>query len=221
MTEPRSDDRAEARKEAARLLGLDVERLSPADALRVDLVSSLRLVVDSEQASILSGGAADVARLNVAVASLIALLPNSKLPEPKPADGGPSDPRVHMWNSYLAARRRGEIAKAESTYEGALREVERLRAEVEALKAGAAAPTVPNGTGVVPKGPVEPALDNVVPLARPTTAHQCAVAPQPPKPAPQPQAANMVDLRAGYNNAEEPWRGFVGGRPYDRWSDNR
>ena len=46
-------------------------------SLRVDMVSALRLVIDSEQASILSGGSADLGKLNVAVQSLIALLPVS------------------------------------------------------------------------------------------------------------------------------------------------
>jgi hypothetical protein len=53
MTEPRNDDRTQARGEAATLLGVDIDHLSAADGLRVDMVSALRLVIDSEQASIL------------------------------------------------------------------------------------------------------------------------------------------------------------------------
>jgi hypothetical protein len=44
MTEPRSDDRTQARREAATLLGVDIDHLSAADGLRVDMVSALRLV---------------------------------------------------------------------------------------------------------------------------------------------------------------------------------
>jgi hypothetical protein len=70
-----ADDRAQARQEAAILLGIDVENLSAADGLRVDMVSALRLCIDHEQANVLSGGSADLAKLNIAVQSLIALLP--------------------------------------------------------------------------------------------------------------------------------------------------
>jgi hypothetical protein len=113
-----ADDRAQARREAATLLGVDIDHLSPADGLRIDMVSALRLVIDSEQASILSGGSADLGKLNVAVSSLIALLPGRELPEPKPVDGGPNDPRTIMWETYLAMRKRGELADPTSTYEG-------------------------------------------------------------------------------------------------------
>jgi hypothetical protein len=104
MTEPRNDDRAQARREAAALLGVDIERLSPADNLRVDMVSALRLVIDSEQASVLDGGSADLGKLNVAMQSLIALLPGRELPEPA---SNREDPREAMWATYKQMRDRG------------------------------------------------------------------------------------------------------------------
>jgi hypothetical protein len=205
-----SDDRAQARREAAVLLGLDVERLGPADVLRVDLVSSLRLVVDAEMGSVLSGNSADVARLNVAVASLIALLPGQKLAEPAPAEGGPSDPRQIMLRTYMEMRRRGEAADPTSTFEGRMAEIERLRARVADLEAQLAerfAASVP-----------PPAGDNVVTL-RPTnerTAERSAAA-TPPKPAPPAPAAGIIT-----DNEPEPWRPFVGGGSRrDPWADNR
>jgi hypothetical protein len=67
MTEPRNDDRSQARREAAALLGVDIDHLSPADGLRIDMVSALRLVIDHEQATVLSGNQADLGKLNVAV----------------------------------------------------------------------------------------------------------------------------------------------------------
>src|ERR1700737_312448 len=106
MTEPRNDDRSQARCEAAALLGVDIERLSPADGLRVDMVSALRLVIDHEQSCVLSGGSADLGKLNVAVQSLIALLPGRELPEP---DSQREDPREVMWQLYKTMRERGEI----------------------------------------------------------------------------------------------------------------
>jgi hypothetical protein len=208
MAEPRNDDRAQARAEAAQLLGLNIDNLSPADALRVDMVSSLRLVVDAEQASILSGNSADVARLNVAVASLIALLPGQKLAEPAPAEGGPSDPRQIMLRTYLEMRRRGEAADPTSTFEGRMAEIERLKAENEQLKAQLterAAASVP-----------PPAGGNVVAL-RPTnerTSERSEVSPS------SPAAPAVVDLRATRSNGaggsagfrtgpgSEPWRGW-------------
>jgi hypothetical protein len=83
MTEPRNDDRSQARREAAALLNVDINDMSPADGLRVDMVSALRLVIDHEQANVLSGGSADLGKLNVAVQSLIALLPGRELPAPE------------------------------------------------------------------------------------------------------------------------------------------
>jgi hypothetical protein len=87
MTESqRSDDRSQARSEAAALLGVDIDHLSPADGLRVDMVSALRLVIDAEQASVLSGSSADLGKLNIAVQSLIALMPGRELPAPEQRD---------------------------------------------------------------------------------------------------------------------------------------
>jgi hypothetical protein len=206
MTEPRPDDSAQARREACQLLGLDADNLSPADTLRCDLVSSLRLCVDAERAAVLSGNSADLGKLNVAVASLIALLPGRELPEPKPADGGPSDPRRIMWETYKRMRDRG--AAFGEGLDGAHKRIAELEAELAALKAGApASSTTP------------PLPDNVVPLARPTTTER-SVAATPPKPA-QPQG-NMVDLRAGYSDGPaEPWRDFCVGGRRDPWADNR
>src|SRR5258708_37260011 len=87
MAVPRSADRSQAAREAAVLLGVDIEHLSAADSLRVDMISALRLVIDHEQASVLDGGGADLGKLNVAVQSLIALLPGRELPEPASSHG--------------------------------------------------------------------------------------------------------------------------------------
>src|SRR3984893_10191127 len=99
-----ADDRSQARREAAALLNVDVDHLSPADGLRVDMISALRLVIDAEQASVLSGGSADLGKLNVAVQSLIALLPGRELPEP---ESQREDPRQVMWRIYSEMRARG------------------------------------------------------------------------------------------------------------------
>jgi hypothetical protein len=197
---------AQARREAAVLLGVNIENPSPADALRIDMISALRLVIDAEQGAILSGGSADLGKLNVAVQSLIALLPGSKLDEP--ASSRP-DPRKVMWETYLNMRRRGELAEPTSTYEGMKAEVERLRGEVAALKAGVSVPA----ESETPPAP-ERAPDNVVKL-HDNSGRAAAPTPQPPKPVP-PATGLLTD------DVDEPWRDWCGSGPgYDRWSDRR
>src|ERR1700730_12211822 len=129
MTQPHDDDRSQARREAAELLGVDIDRLSPADGLRVDMVSALRLVIDHEQSCVLSGGSADLGKLNVAVQSLIALLPGRELPAP---ESQREDPREVMWQLYKTMRERAEIGlKALPPDEGPLRaKINELGAEI-------------------------------------------------------------------------------------------
>jgi hypothetical protein len=179
---------AQARREAAVLLGVNIENPSPADALRIDMISALRLVIDAEQGAILSGGSADLSKLNVAVQSLIALLPGSKLDEP--ASSRP-DPRKAMWETYLSMRRRGELADPTSTYEGRGRRIAELEAEVAALKAGVPAP----GESTAP-----PLPDSVVKLS--TRVDNPSPPAAPPKPPQQPQAAPT------YNTNSE-WKDYV------------
>jgi hypothetical protein len=209
-----ADDRAQARREAAVLLGVDIEHLSAADGLRIDMVAALRLVIDSEQASILSGGSADLGKLNVAVQSLIALLPNRELPEPTPAEGGPDDPRTIMFETYMAMRKRGEIADPMSTFEGRAREVERLRARVAELEAagGAPAPEEPGASS----GANAPVGGNVVPLPGakrkhvsdlPPASASAPAAPPPPAAASAPVAGELVMVVDP--SSEEPWRDYV------------
>jgi hypothetical protein len=194
-------DLLKARRESAALLGLgDVERLSPADTLRCDLISTLRLAIDGEQATVLDGGAADLAKLITATENLIRLLPNRELPEPAPAEGGPNDPRTIMWENYKRQRDRGALHG--EGYDGLVLKVKALEAEIERLKAGTTAPDEPavlTGTNVptnVPDG------SNVVPLSRPPAAR---ATPQPPTPAPPPPAA----APAYDYNARSDWKDWV------------
>jgi hypothetical protein len=83
MAEQRSDDLLQARRESAELIGLDAEHLSPADTLRCDMISALRIVIDSEQANVVDGGRADLGRLVVATEHLIKLLPARQLAAPE------------------------------------------------------------------------------------------------------------------------------------------
>jgi hypothetical protein len=192
MAEPH--DLLKARRESAALLGLgDVERLSPADTLRCDLISTLRLAIDGEQATVLDGGAADLAKLITATENLIRLLPGHELPEPKPADGGPSDPRTIMFENYMAMRRRGEIADPMSTHEGRIAEVERLRARVAELEAALAGRAPGEST-------VPPLPENVVSLRNDNPRPPAA----PPKPAPPAPAQRGLIC----DDVDDRWRQF-------------
>ena len=145
-----SDDLLRSRQEAALLLRLDPSNLSPSDALRCDLIATLRLSIDSAQADSLEGRAADLGRLIVATESLVKLLPSEP---PKPEASQRADPRVVLWNIIKEGRDR--LAAGEEGYDGLVRKAKRLQAEVAALKAqlvGAglapALPVVPNSTAI-------------------------------------------------------------------------
>src|SRR5260221_12788164 len=101
MTEPRSDDLLRSRQEAALLLRLDPSNLSASDALRCDLIATLRLSIDSAQADALDGRAADLGQLIFATESLGKLLPREP---PQPVTR--IDPRRIMLAAYLCMRRR-------------------------------------------------------------------------------------------------------------------
>jgi len=206
MTEPH-DDRSQARREAATLLGVDIDHLSAADSLRVDMVSALRLVIDHEQATVLDGREADLGKLNVAVQSLIALLPGRELPQPA---ANRIDPRQIMWETYLAMRRRGELG--ERAVQPSLRQkIAELEAEVAALKAGGAT-AHPAALPLHDAKVITPPPDNVVPL-KPTAA-----APPPQAAPPPPAAPRTWDATPG-GQAWHAWRDTGGG--LDPWSDNR
>jgi hypothetical protein len=161
MTE-RSDDLQRSRHEAALLLRLDPQNLSPSDALRCDLVATLRLSIDSAQADALEGRAADLGRLIVATESLVKLLPSEP---PQPASSGP-DPRQIMWETYLGMRRRGELADSYRSPQQRLEAARAKVAEIEAELAALAPP--PDEPSATPPAPAAPAPDNVVPLSRPS-----------------------------------------------------
>jgi hypothetical protein len=189
MTE-RSDDLQRSRHEAALLLRLDPQNLSPSDALRCDLVATLRLSIDGAQADALEGRAADLGRLIVATESLVKLLPSEP---PQPASRG-ADARQIMLETYLGMRRRGEPADATTTFEGRGRRIAELEARVAELEAGGAAATA------VPPAPLP---DNVVKLSSRNDNSSPPAAP--PKPA---AAAPPATPQYDYNK-EQGWRDYI------------
>jgi hypothetical protein len=208
MTDPRSDDLQRSRHEAALLLRLDPENLSPSDALRCDLVATLRLSIDSAQADALEGRAADLGRLIVATESLVKLLP-SEPPQPASRE---ADPRQVMLELYMGMRKRGELADPNSTFEGRGRRIAELEVEIAGKDARiaeleAAASPAPNEPLATPPAPAAPApADNVVRLSPPVPAGTAA-----------PPAAPWDDTPGGH--AWHAWRD-AGGYVRDRWSNN-
>jgi hypothetical protein len=195
-TQPQTEEYLAARRESCRLLGLNADDLMPHEMIRADLATVLRLWLDGSQSALLAGGNADPVKLLSVVEALTKLVPETE------HKSRGEDPREIMWQTYLGMRRRGELADPMSTFEGARAEVERLRARVAELEAGAAMPV--EGA---PPAPAAPAPGgNVVPMSRPPSS-------APPKPVPpSPAAASAVlgDLVAVVDpSPQEPWREFI------------
>jgi hypothetical protein len=202
-----ANDRSQARREAATLLGVDIDHMSPADGLRVDMVSALRLVIDHEQASVLSGGSADLGKLNVAVQSLIALLPGRELPAP---ESQREDPRVKMFEIYMEMRRRGEIGLKALPEGGADARIAELTHENQLLRArlaSFAALDVPT-SDIVPPGElgtecyagIRPGPDDPPRRSPPVIEGRAVKRPNPPATS----AAPQYDY-----NREQGWKDYV------------
>jgi hypothetical protein len=204
MTDPRHDDLLKGRRESASLIGLDADNLSPADTLRCDLISALRLVIDDAGATILNGNSTDLGRLITATESLIKLLPGRELPEPA---SNRDDPREAMWATYKQMRDRG--AQFGIGYDGLKLRVEALTAELASKEAELAALKAGAPTTALPAAPaVPPAGGNVVTLSRPPTertTERSVVSPSPP-----PASPVLGDLVMVCDpSPQEPWKSFV------------
>jgi hypothetical protein len=147
--------------EACQLLGFgnNPARLCASDRLKVDLVSTLRLVIDHAGQVALEGGTADIGRLVGAVEQLTKLLPKTTEPAPSRVD-----PREQMWQTYKAMRERGEVD--ETSYDGQVRRIAELEAEVAELKALAGKTSEHSDIPTMVER-VSAAGGNVVPLSRP------------------------------------------------------
>jgi hypothetical protein len=160
---PESNDLVKARREAAELLGLDPARpMCPADSLRVDLVSTLRLVIDAAGETVLEGGSADLGRLVGAVEQLTKLLPKAAT---EPAQTR-EDPREALLKIIMTMRERD--ADAFEGYDGKVKQVEVLQAEIAQLRAQLAGKTPEDSDvpTVVERVPAPAPAAKVVPLPR-------------------------------------------------------
>jgi hypothetical protein len=157
---------------------------------------AVRLVIDSEQASVLDGGSADLGKLNVAVQSLIALLPNRELPKPERDAPSRADPRAAMWRVYSEMRARG--AAGFEGYDGKVKQVEALQARVAELER-----ELSQLKGEAPGQESPPAaLPGNVRTLSPKGAPAASTELAQPKPRPSPSVV-VVEPR------DEPWRAYV------------
>jgi hypothetical protein len=189
-----SDDTARIyealRVETARMLGLELADLSPADGLRLDLTSLLRLSLDSLQGVALSGKEVDLSRLQACYGMLAKLLPAAVEAPPQLREDHSVRAKVTaLLNGYETARR---FEEAESD--------ERL---MEAQSADALAEKTAALTCLLLGTPPPAALAPASPPKQTTS-------PQPPLPPPS-SAPPAHYLR----QPDEPWRGGAG----DRWSN--
>jgi hypothetical protein len=210
MTEQRSDDLLKSRQEAALLLRLDPSNLSPSDALRCDLIATLRLSIDSAQADALEGRAADLGRLIVATESLVKLLPSDP---PKPEASQRDDPRVVLWNIIKEGRDRAALGF--EGYDGKCKQIEALQAEVAALKARLGlTPALPDVTGrqVGTSGNLKTVITNITPPGEYLGVPPMSGPDDPPKPRviegkanpPAASAAPQYDY-----SREQGWKDYV------------
>jgi hypothetical protein len=110
-----SDDLARARAESAELLNLNPDTLTAPQALRCDLVSALRLVIDDELARATRGSGGDLNKLCLAVDRLTEFLRDASPAEvdPDPFEG--IDPHKHLEElvtRFFAAKEATEAEKA-------------------------------------------------------------------------------------------------------------
>jgi hypothetical protein len=191
---------AKARADVASMLGYDLDNLSAEQALRLDVASALRVLLDNQSARLVKGESLDARELLMASEALSRLLP--PLREPPPEANAP-DPRETMLATYMAMRKRGEIADPMSTHEGRIATVEKLRAELaskdarigelEAALAGSV-PLPPNAVKLSPRSD-NPAGRNV---ASKDLGDNSKAAPPTPTPPP-----------AYDYNKEQGWKDYV------------
>jgi hypothetical protein len=200
--------------------------------LKVDLVSTLRLVIDHAGEVVLDGGTADLGRLVTAVEHLTRMLPAAREPQQTR-----SDPREEMWLIYKTMRERGELP-LQPDFQGRIAELE---AENAALKAGSAptlghdlkleatsAPVPPDVPMVVERMPIDPAIGDIVP---PSEIGDCYTG---QRPGPDdPPTLSVIEGKAvpispkppqtwddtPHGKAWRAWHDAGGDARFDRWSN--
>jgi hypothetical protein len=166
------------------LFGWNAGALSPDQMLRLDCAVALRLALDDLQGRLIRGEPIDMNRMLTASEALAELLPPAVLAAPPPEHH--EDPREALLQMILQMKERGEVPDVITPQEtineqaatiGGLRaEIERLLAEVAALKADAAGKPVDDDLPEMVERVPAPAAKNVVPL-KPSSAPAAPAAP--------------------------------------------
>ena len=143
------------RAETAAMLKLNPDSSSLVEGLQVDLVSLLRLEVDTLQGQVLAGEQVDLARLVTAHGMLQKMLPERALVAPAPAAA------THDFSGAREELARFLAQRAERIEARELKESERLRAEV-ARSCRSTPPEPPSAPPTSGRGEITP----TAPLAR-------------------------------------------------------
>ncbi len=177
---PKTDDAELALAEACKLLGCggDPSKLCGADRVRVGMVAGLMAAVDAATESLLAGNssAGDIGRLTSSVDALIRLLPKAATEAPSHRE----DPRKALLEIIMTMRERD--ADAFEGYDGKVKQVEALQAEVAQLRAQLAGkpPEDSDVPTVVERVPAPAPAAKVAPLERRTPPPTSASAPPAP-----------------------------------------
>ena len=201
---------AKARADVAGMLGYDLDNLTAEQATRLDIATALRVLLDNQSGRLLRGESLDARELLMASDALAKILP--PLRELPPPANRP-DPRQIMWETYVAMRRRGELAASYLSPQQRLEAARAKVAEIEAELAALAPPPDEPSAG----GANAPGGGNVVRLSRPPSAPASSPPAAPPS---KPFVNGTSDLVARYAVPDEPWRQHLNAS-YDPWADNR
>jgi hypothetical protein len=169
---------AKARAEIIALFGWDADSLAPDQMLRLDCAVALRLALDDLQGRVIRGESIDMAKMLTASEALARLLPPAVLAAP-PAEPR-ADPRKALLELVLQMRERD--ADGFEGYDGKVKQVEVLQAEIAQLRAQLAGKTPEDSDvpTVVERVPVPAPAAKVVPLERRTPPPTSASAPPAP-----------------------------------------
>jgi hypothetical protein len=169
---------AKAKSEIIALFGWDADILAPDQLLRIDCAVALRLALDDLQGRVIRGESIDMAKMLTASEALSRLLPPAVLAAP-PAEHR-RDPREALLELLMQMRERG--ADGFEGYDGKVKQVEVLQAEIAQLRAQLAGKTLEYSDvpTVVERGPVPAPAAKVVPLERRTPPPTSASAPPAP-----------------------------------------
>ena len=214
-------DLESARAESAELLNLDPDRLAPAQTLKCDSVSALRLVIDDELARATSGSGADLSKLIVAVDHLTTFMKDARPAEVEPDPYEGIDPHKHLEElvtRYFAAkeaeraekaaeRRKQGLSEAFGDLDAAQARIDELEARLAEFEVGNSPKGLPSPNAKV----ITPSESDITPPGDPVIDGLIPSKPAPPKRT-QPGSISEAEARAqGLRLArhDEPWRGYT------------